>query len=96
MLYIINCPGGFEMTLLRRRELPGSGQIFCLTDVAPELFSVDKMSTRLEREYLEANSIEELNHALLISAAMQGDMHSVRELVEMKQTDVNYINEVRL
>jgi hypothetical protein len=53
------------------------------------------MSTRLEREYLEANSIEELNHALLVSAATNGDMHSVRELVEIKQTDVNYINEVQ-
>ena len=53
------------------------------------------MSTRLEREYLEANRIEELNHALLVSAATNDDMHSVRELVEIKQTDVNYINEVQ-
>lgn len=53
------------------------------------------MSNRLEREYLEADSIEELNHVLLISAASNGDMHSVRELVESKQANVNNITEVR-
>jgi hypothetical protein len=45
---------------------------------------------------MEANSIEELHHALLINAATSGDMHSVRELVEVKLADVNYINEVSI